>query len=645
MQNPPGQSPSGDEENGISSPFRWILPLLAVGVLIVIFIGLLNFGDGRPSVPYTFFKSELERENILEVTMRGETVEGDFVWAVDVPGRADGPFERFRTRVPAFGDETLLPQLEEAGVTVNVEAEGNGFPWLTVLLIGLPITLIIFMFLRMRSIANPDERGQQMLSQLGKAGARRYEGSRARVTFDDVQGADEAKRELTQVVDFLRDPTRFHSVGAHMPKGILLMGSPGTGKTLLAKAVAGEAGVPFFSISGSEFMEVYVGLGASRVRDLFKQAKESMPSIIFVDEIDAVGRQRGTGLGGGHDEREQTLNQLLAEMDGFEGRESVVVLAATNRPDVLDPALVRPGRFDRRVIMDLPDRRGREAILRVHVKEVPLDEDVDLEALARSLPGFAGADLSNLVNEAAILAAQEGTRKVSSEHFAQARERIMLGPRRPLLLSDEQRELVAYHESGHALVAHFLPHADPVEVVSIVPHSQALGITQQSPDEERYNYDRRTLLERLAVMLGGRAAEKLIGDEPTTGSESDLKEATKLARRMVVNWGMSERIGPVSFDAGTEHPFLGRELQSAREYSEQTASLVDEEVRAMIEAAERQALDVLREHEDKLHDVVLTLQEEETLARDRFEAILGPKPAKASRVLSRRPASVGEQSS
>ncbi|HEY8490293.1 MAG TPA: ATP-dependent zinc metalloprotease FtsH [Dehalococcoidia bacterium] len=608
-----------------------VLPwLLLLGGLVVAGALLLAYCQAPAQgaeVPYSVFKDQLRAGNVESVTIRGGEIDGRFREPVDVPAGQGAPEASFTTHVPSFGDDELLPLLQEQGVTVNVEEEAGGVPWLTILLLLAPAVLVIGVLLFFRGGAGAQDRGQQIMSQVGRSGARRYSGARTNVGFDDVQGTDEAKRELTQVVQFLREPSRFLALGAKMPRGILLVGPPGTGKTLLARAVAGEAGVPFFSISGSEFMEVFVGVGASRVRDLFRQAKEAAPSIIFLDEIDAVGRQRGAGFGGGHDEREQTLNQLLAEMDGFEARDAVVVLAATNRPDVLDPALVRPGRFDRRVVVDLPDRRGREAILRVHARKVPLADDVDLGAVARATPGFAGADLANLVNEAAILAAQEGARRVAAAHFARARERILLGPRRPLLLSEDQRRLVAYHEAGHALVAHLLPNTDPVEVVTIVPHSQALGVTQQVPEEDRYNYAKPALEDRLTVMLGGRAAEELAVGQRTTGAENDLKEATRLARRMVVNWGMSDRVGPVAFESGTEHPFLGREVQQPREYGEELADLVDAEVRSMVEHAERRAVEVLTRNREGLERLAGVLEEEETVSRARMEEVLGGRAA------------------
>jgi cell division protease FtsH len=508
-------------------------PLILAALVALIAVSACAPQDSE-RVPYSFFKEQLEADNVREVTIRGEALEGRLSQST---GNLTGTTPRFHTRVPPFGDERLLEDLGEAGVTVWVEDPGGSFRWTGLLIYALPVLLILGLILYARRKGPETSKANEALTSLGKSRARRYEARQGGVTFADVQGVEEAKRELVQVVEFLKDPRRFRAVGSKMPRGVLLVGPPGTGKTLMARAVAGEAEVPFFSINGSEFMEVFVGLGASRVRDLFREAKEAAPSILFVDELDAVGRRRTGALGAGNEEKDQTLNQLLSEMDGFEPHDAVVVLAATNRPDVLDPALTRPGRFDRQVVVDLPDRGGREVILGIHARNVPTDEDVDLKTLARATPGFAGADLANLVNEAALAAAEEGATRVNQAHFAIAREKIMLGPRRPLLLSDEQRRLVAYHEAGHALVGHLLPGADPIEVVTIVPHGRSLGATQQMADEDRYNLSKSIIEDRLAVMLAGRAAEKAFDGEPSTGSENDIREATRLARKMVLNLG------------------------------------------------------------------------------------------------------------
>jgi cell division protease FtsH len=436
-----------------------------------------------------------------------------------------------------------------------------------------------------------------------------------------------AKQELTEVVEFLKNPAKFQRLGAQIPKGVLLMGPPGTGKTLLARATAGEAGVPFYSISGSEFIQMFVGVGASRVRDLFRTAKETAPSILFIDEIDAVGRYRGTGIGGGHDEREQTLNQILSEMDGFQQNDAVIVIAATNRPDVLDPALLRPGRFDRHVTIDRPTKAGRLGILKVHSRKVPLADDVDLEKIAASAIGFSGADLRNLVNEAALLATRESKPAVDMEDFEKARDKVLMGPRREEVLNEHEREMTSYHESGHALLAWLFPDVDMVHKVTIIPRGRALGVTQLLPEEDRYNIGERRLHSQLAFMLGGRAAEKLVFDEYSAGAEDDLKKATYLARRMVAHWGMSDVIGPVSFPQGEEHPFLGKEMHEQRQYSEETARIIDQEVQKILNKASDYATQTLTEHREELDLLATTLLERETLSSDELTELLGRKAA------------------
>ncbi len=470
--------------------------------------------------------------------------------------------------------------------------------------------------------------GRQM--QRSQAGLFRFGGSRARlydveqpgVTFADVAGEEDAKVELAEVVDFLKSPGRYRQIGARLPRGVLLVGPPGTGKTLLARAVAGEAGVPFFSITASEFVEMFVGVGASRVRDLFEKAKATAPAILFVDEIDAVGRQRGAGLGGGNDEREQTLNQLLSEMDGFDENTNLIVLAATNRPDVLDPALLRPGRFDRHVTVSFPDRAGREAILAIHTKHLRLDPDVDLRAISQATAGFSGADLANLANEAALMAARAGKTAVGPDHFEEALDKVELGTRQSGLTNAEERRAVAYHEGGHAIVARLTPGADPVQKVTIVPHGLALGVTQQRPTEDRRNYPRDYLLARLAVMLGGRAAEEVALSQPTSGAENDLKVATDLARRMVGAWGMSDVLGPVNFGVGETHPFLGRELAAPREFAEATAAKIDAAVVALIDGAHERATQVIAGHREALDLLAEELQAHEVVGAERLDEIL-----------------------
>jgi cell division protease FtsH len=522
--------------------------------------------------------------------------------------------------MPPTGDPALLPLLEAHNVTITAKDTTSGGSFLLSLLVSvLPMLLLVGFFVYMGRQA---QRSQQGLFGFGGSRARLVDAERPSVTFADVAGEDEAKAELTEVVDFLKKPERYRRLGARLPRGVLLIGPPGTGKTLLARAVAGEAHVPFFSISASEFVEMFVGVGASRVRDLFTKAKATAPAIVFVDEIDAVGRQRGAGLGGGNDEREQTLNQLLVEMDGFDDRTNVIVIAATNRPDVLDPALLRPGRFDRQVTVGYPDRAGREAILRIHTRGLLLAPDVDLVALSRATAGFSGADLANLANEAALLAARQNRDTVGAEQFEEALDKVLLGTPQSALANAEERRVVAYHESGHAIVARLTPGADPVQKVTIVPHGRALGVTEQRPDEDRRNYPRDYLQGRLAVMLGGRAAERTVFGQPTTGAESDLKAATDLARRMVGLWGMSDELGPVSYGVGETHPFLGRELAAPREFAEATAARIDAAVTSLLEQADAQAAALLVRYRSALDALAEELMAHEAVNARRLDEIL-----------------------
>ncbi len=492
----------------------------------------------------------------------------------------------------------------------------------TGLMYVLPIILVVAMFWY---LMRQSQGGGGGALAFGKSRARMFTGDRPMVTFDDVAGVDEAKEELQEVVEFLKEPEKFLALGARIPKGVLLVGPPGTGKTLLAKAVAGEAGVPFFSISGSEFVEMFVGVGASRVRDLFDQAKRHSPCIVFVDEIDAVGRQRGAGLGGSHDEREQTLNQLLVEMDGFDSDTNIIVMAATNRPDILDPALLRPGRFDRRVVLDRPDMRGREAILKVHVRGKPISPDVDLKVLARSTPGFVGADLENLVNEAAILAARRGSQIIEQPDFEEAIERVIAGPqRKSRVINEDEKRIVAYHEAGHAVVMQALPEADPVHKVSIIARGMAGGYTLTLPEEDRTLMSRRKVFADMVGLMGGRAAEELVFDDITSGASNDLERVTRLARTMVMRWGMSDDLGPLVYGKKEELVFLGREIAEQRDYSETIAEQIDAEVRRLVNEAYTQAKSLLQKYRDKLDAVAQRLLEEETLSREEFEAIFPP---------------------
>ncbi|MDH3220772.1 MAG: ATP-dependent zinc metalloprotease FtsH, partial [Gammaproteobacteria bacterium] len=559
------------------------------------------------------------------VEFRGDQVAGEFNQAVTsaTPGQMRS-INRFITTLPPVQDPDLIALLERHKVEIRaVSGEAN---WLAKALIGvLPWVLIIGLF--WWATSRMQKRlgglgGGEGLFDFGKSRAKRFRKSDSKLTFDDVAGLENAKADMREIVGYLKEPQRFRKLGAEIPRGILLMGPPGTGKTLLAKAIAGEANVPFFSISGSEFIEMFVGVGASRVRDMFASARKEAPSIIFIDEIDSVGRARGTGLGGGHDEREQTLNQILGEMDGFDPHEAVVVLAATNRPDVLDAALLRPGRFDRKITLDLPDKRARRAILGIHVANVPLTDDADLDRLAALTVGFSGADLENLVNEAALLAGRENREAVDMETLMSARDKIVLGGKRELIISDDEKTLVAYHEAGHALVASQLPTADPLDKVSIIPRGLALGTTEQIPDVEHYNLRQSYLRDRIGVMLGGRTAEKLIFGEVSSGAEDDLKQATRLARHMVTHWGMSDRVGPVAFRRGEEHIFLGREMTQQRDFSEHTAQIIDEEVSTLLKKIEEEIAALMKQHRAQLEALASALLEKETLESDEIQSIM-----------------------
>ena len=603
----------------------WLRVLLVMTALGFIYYALWHAPTETSafSVPYSEFKSLVRQGEVAEITIRGEEATGRLR-----TGRPLGPrgetVTGFTTRFPGIADEELLPLLDEQGVGISVEDEPEKSPLVT-LLVALVPWLFLFGFFYFIYQRTSRTLGGRMgstgeLKSFLEAPARK--GDVPEISFDDVAGQQNAKREVAELVEFLKNPEAFERLGAEVPRGVLLMGPPGTGKTLLAKALAGEAGVPFFSISGSEFIEVFVGVGAARVRSLFSAAKENAPSIIFVDELDSVGRTRGTGLGGGHDEREQTLNQILAEMDGFSGHESVIVLAATNRPDVLDPALLRPGRFDRHVVLDLPTREERLEILQVHTRKVPLGSDVDLDRIAAGTPGFSGADIKNLANEAAMYAARKHRRAVSMSDFDEARDKLLMGTVRTLAIQPEERRRLAVHESGHALVAWHAPSADPLYKVTIIPRGQALGGTQQLPEAERHTLPEDYLRDRLAVILGGRTAEKVLLGSVSSGADDDIRQATALARAMVSRWGMSDDVGPVDLRASESHPFLGREIAQPRHYSEHSAQTVDEAVKTLVLAAERQAEAVLRQHRDQLDRLVSLLEQTETLERDDIERLL-----------------------
>ncbi len=633
MNMPPGSTrPPNNGPNG-TSPLRPRLPrwawwvLLGAMVLWNVYAFTSPKAEPAATLTYSEFLAQVRAGNVASMTMAGQAIKGELRQAIDwAPAAGDGaagveprPYAHFTTVTPPSGDERLLPLLEEQGVRIAAEDADAGSRLWDLLLTALPLLFLVGL---MVMLGRQTQRGQQTIFGFGGSKARVYDREKPGITFADVAGEEEAKRELQEVVDFLKRPERYRALGARLPRGVLLIGPPGTGKTLLARAVAGEAGVAFFSISASEFVEIFVGVGASRVRDLFAKAKAEPAAIIFVDEIDAVGRQRGAGLGGGNDEREQTLNQLLVEMDGFDERVHILVIAATNRPDVLDPALLRPGRFDRQVTVGLPDRDGREAILKIHTRPLRLAADVALELLARRTPGFAGADLANLANEAALTAARRGAAAVQMRDFDEAMDKIVLGTRRATLMNEEERRLVAYHESGHALIARLTPGADPINKVTIIPHGRALGVTEQLPTEDRHNYPRDYLLGRLAVMMGGRAAEMLVFGQPSTGAENDLKQSTILARRMVGLWGMSDDLGPISYGIGETHPFLGREIGQPREYAEATAAAIDRAVRKIVEEAHERALDLLRRYRATLDALAEYLVVHETIDGRQLEEVL-----------------------
>lgn len=615
--------------------------ILVIVLLLLVFNYLymtMSSRQGATSTPisYSRFKAELEKGNLTEITIQGTSISGKFKKpiAVTQPSTAEGKkaqvkhFGEFKTTLPPFHDPNLMAQLEKKQVTVDVKPKEEPSPWSTALIYLLPWVLIIgvwwFILRGMRSRGG----GGGLMGNFAKSGARLYSKENSQVTFNDVAGLEEAKQELMEIVEFLRNPRKFAKIGGKVPRGILLVGPPGTGKTLMARAVAGEAGVPFFSISASQFIEMFVGVGASRVRDLFNNAKKSAPSIIFIDEMDAVGRSRGTGLGGGSDEREQTLNQLLSELDGFDPHEEVVVMSATNRPDVLDPALLRPGRFDRQVVVERPDWRAREEILKVHTRKIPLASDADLRTIAKGTPGMCGADLESLVNEGALIAARENREEVTMDHLERAKDRMLMGAERKLFLSEEEKRVTAYHEAGHTLVARLTPGADPIHKVTIIPRGQALGVTQQLPEDDRYHYRRDYLMTRIAVSLGGRAAEKAVFQEVSTGAQSDLKQVSDLAEKMVCQWGMSEKLGPLTFSRGEEHPFLGRKLATDKTFSEQTAWLIDQEIEKLIRQGEAAADKIVGENRPALERLAEALLEAEVLDQERVDELLETAGAK-----------------
>jgi cell division protease FtsH len=625
--------PQGNENRQSSGMPGWIWLIL---IFLMVAWGLpllLGGGEQGTPLPYTEFRQQLEQGNIERITVTGEEVRGEFRQPLeDVIPETGATVEtsEFVTYLPSFGDEGLFALLQQQNVEV-VTNPVSTFSWGMIFLNMLPFILLIgiaiFYFRNMRS------QGESVFS-MGKSRAKIYNRSQERTTFDDVAGAAGAKQELQEIIEYLRNPMKFQQLGGQIPKGVLLVGPPGTGKTLLARAVAGEAGVPFFSITGSDFMEMFVGVGASRVRELFREAKENSPAIIFIDELDSVGRQRGAGVGGGHDEREQTLNQMLSEMDGFEKNESVIVMAATNRPDILDSALLRPGRFDRQVTVDLPTRHDRLEILKVHSRNKPMGPDVDLDEIARGTPLFSGADLENLLNESALLAARRDKDSIGRTEIDEARDKVILGLKREnMQLTEGEYRMLAYHEAGHAVVAAIVPNSDPIHKVTIVPRGRAMGVMQQLPERDRYLYPIEYMLDRLAVMMGGRAAEELIFQTATSGAENDLKEATKLAKKMVLDWGMSKKLRHIALGSQRDQVFLGEEITQRREYSESTAREVDEEIRSILEEAYNRAVEILRDHREGLDRIVDALMEREDIpgseVLEKLNLVKTPSPVQA----------------
>lgn len=591
---------------------------LVIILMMVLLFQMFNKPDPRRnSISYSKFLSQVEEGSVSRVVVQGDEIKGEYL---------DG--RTFQLNVPE--DPELIKILREKKIQIEAEPKAES-PWyMTVFISWFPVILLIAIWIFfMRQMQG----GGGKAMSFGKSRARLMTESSEKVTFEDVAGIEEAKNELEEIIEFLRDPKKFTRLGGRIPKGVLLMGGPGTGKTLLARAIAGEAGVPFFSISGSDFVEMFVGVGASRVRDLFLQSKKNAPCIVFIDEIDAVGRHRGAGLGGGHDEREQTLNQLLVEMDGFESNEGVILIAATNRPDVLDPALLRPGRFDRQVVVPVPDIRGREQILQVHSRRIPLSSEVDLSVVARGTPGFSGADLENLVNEAALMAARKNKDEVENNDLEEAKDKVLMGvERKSMILSEEEKKNTAYHEAGHALIAKLVPLADPIHKVTIIPRGRALGLTQQLPLDEKHTYSREYVTATLAILMGGRVAEELVLNQVTTGAGNDIERATDLARKMVCQWGMSTELGPLTYGSKEEQIFLGRELSTHRDFSENTAQKIDDEVRRLVTEAYERARDLLTRYLDTLHELALALLEKETLNSDEVTDIVADAVARENQV-------------
>ncbi len=597
------------------NPFYKNLALwLVISLMMVMLFQIFKQPDrSSASVGYSDFLSMVESGSVSSVTIQGDNISGM---------SAQGPFKTYTPK-----DPEMIGLLRSKGVKISVKPQEDS-SWFQVLLSWVPMLLLIGVWIFfMRQM----QAGGGKAMSFGKSRAKLMTDSQEKVTFEDVAGIEEAKEELEEIVEFLRDPKKFTRLGGRIPKGVLLVGSPGTGKTLLARAIAGEADVPFFSISGSEFVEMFVGVGASRVRDLFVQGKKNAPCIIFIDEIDAVGRHRGAGLGGGHDEREQTLNQLLVEMDGFESNEGVILISATNRPDVLDPALLRPGRFDRQVVVPIPDLKGREGIVKVHLKKKVVSKDVDATILARGTPGFTGADIENMINEAALMAARRGKDSVDMVDFEDAKDKVLMGAeRKSMIISDEEKKITAYHESGHTLVAKLLPNTDPIHKVTIIPRGRALGLTMQLPEDEKHTYPKDYLLSNIAILMGGRAAEEIVLNMQTTGAGNDIEKASDLARKMVCDYGMNEDLGPLAFGKAEEQIFLGREISQHRDYSELTAQKIDDEVRNIVNSAYERASKLIKDNVDTLHTMAKALLEKETLDGKAIDEIMGIKEEPAA---------------